>query len=81
MKKLLNIFIVSFALVFSSGVFANKIGVIYDAGGKFDKSFNELAYNSAMRVVNELGWELIEFEAANNTQIEPVKKLDDEIKF
>ena len=47
MKKLLNIFIVSFALVFSSGVFANKIGVIYDAGGKFDKSFNELAFNSA----------------------------------
>ena len=70
MKKLLNIFIVSFALVFSSGVFANKIGVIYDAGGKFDKSFNELAFNSAMRVVNELGWDIIEFEAANNTQIE-----------
>jgi basic membrane protein A len=70
MKKLLNIFIVSFALVFSSGVFANKIGVIYDSGGKFDKSFNELAFNSAMRVVNELGWEIIEFEAANNTQIE-----------
>jgi basic membrane protein A len=70
MKKLLNIFIVSFALVFSSGVFANTIGVIYDSGGKFDKSFNELAFNSAMRVVNELGWDIIEFEAANNTQIE-----------
>jgi basic membrane protein A len=70
MKKLLNIFIVSFALLFSSGVFANKIGVIYDSGGKFDKSFNELAFNSAMRVVNELGWDIIEFEAANNTQIE-----------
>ncbi len=70
MKKFLNIFIVSFALVFSSGVFANKIGVIYDSGGKFDKSFNELAFNSAMRVVNELGWDIIEFEAANNTQIE-----------
>ena len=39
-------------------------------GGKFDKSFNELAFNSAMRVVNELGWDIIEFEAANNTQIE-----------
>ena len=23
-----------------------------------------------MRVVNELGWDIIEFEAANNTQIE-----------
>ena len=36
MKKLLNIFVVSFALVFSSNVFATKIDVIYDSGGKFD---------------------------------------------
>jgi basic membrane protein A len=70
MKKFFNIFLVSFTLVFSTSLFANKIGVIYDAGGKFDKSFNELAFNSAMRVVNELGWDLVEFEAANNTQIE-----------
>ena len=70
MKKISNIFVVSFLLVFSTSLFANKIGVIYDSGGKFDKSFNELAYNSAMRVVNELGWDIIEFEAANNTQIE-----------
>ena len=70
MKNVFNIFVVSFTLVFSTSLFANKIGVIYDSGGKFDKSFNELAYNSAMRVVNELGWDIIEFEAANNTQIE-----------
>ena len=53
MKKLLNIFVVSLALVFSSNVFANKIGVIYDSGGKFDKSFNELAFKTAERVKNE----------------------------
>jgi basic membrane protein A len=70
MKKFFSIFVVSFTLVFSTSLFANKIGVIYDSGGKFDKSFNELAYNSAMRVVDELGFGLIEFEAANNTQIE-----------
>ena len=70
MKKLLNIFVVSFALVFSSNLFANKIGVIYDAGGKFDKSFNELAFKTAERVKNELGWTMVEFEASNNTQIE-----------
>ena len=70
MKKILSIFVVSFALVFSSNLFANKIGVIYDSGGKFDKSFNELAFRTAERVKNELGWEMIEFEAANNTQIE-----------
>jgi basic membrane protein A len=70
MKKFFNIFVVSFTLVFSTSLFANKIGVIYDSGGKFDKSFNELAFDSAMRVVNELGWDIVEFEAANNTQIE-----------
>ena len=70
MKKFLNIIIVSFALVFSTSSFANKIGVIYDSGGKFDKSFNELAYKTALRVQDELGWEMVEFEAANNTQIE-----------
>ena len=70
MKKLLNIFVVSFALVFSSNLFANKIGVIYDSGGKFDKSFNELAFRTAERVKNELGWDMVEFEASNNTQIE-----------
>ena len=70
MKNVFNIFVVSFTLVFSTSLFANKIGVIYDSGGKFDKSFNELAFDSAMRVVNELGWDIVEFEAANNTQIE-----------
>ena len=68
MKKLLNIFVVSFALVFSSNVFANKIGVIYDSGGKFDKSFNELAFKTAERVKNELGWE-------------PKFKFDDALKI
>ena len=70
MKIFLGIFLVSLALVFSSSTFANKIGVIYDSGGKFDKSFNELAFRTAERVKNELGWDMVEFEAANNTQIE-----------
>ena len=70
MKNFFSIFVVSFAFVLSSSAFANKIGVIYDSGGKFDKSFNELAFRTAERVKNELGWEMIEFEAANNTQIE-----------
>ena len=70
MKNFFNIFVVSFVLVFSTSLLANKIGVIYDSGGKFDKSFNELAYNTAERVHNELGWDMLEFEAANNTQIE-----------
>ena len=39
MKKFYNIFVVSLTLVFSTSLLANKIGVIYDSGGKFDKSF------------------------------------------
>ena len=70
MKKIFNILVVSFTLVFSTSLFANKIGVIYDSGGKFDKSFNELAFNTAERVKNELGWDMVEFESANDTQIE-----------
>ena len=70
MKKILNIFAVSFVLIFSTSSFANSIGVIYDSGGKFDKSFNELAFRTAERVQNELGWDMLEFEAANSTQIE-----------
>ena len=70
MKKFLSIFVICFTFVFSTSLFANKIGVIYDSGGKFDKSFNELAFNTAERVKNELGWDMVEFEAANNTQIE-----------
>ena len=70
MKKIFNILVVSLTLVFSTSLLANKIGVIYDSGGKFDKSFNELAFRTAERVQNELGWDMLEFEAANNTQIE-----------
>ena len=70
MKKIFSIFVVSFALVFPTSSFANSIGVIYDSGGKFDKSFNELAFRTAERVQNELGWDMLEFEAANSTQIE-----------
>ena len=70
MKKLLNIFIVSFALVFSSSVFANKIGVVYDSGGKSDKSFNQMAFETAVRVKDELGWDMVEFESSNDAQIE-----------
>ena len=78
MKKILSIFSVSFALIFSTSAFANTIGVVYDSGGKFDKSFNELAFNTAERVVNELGWGMIEFESANDNQIEQgMRKIAD----
>ena len=44
--------------------------VIYDLGGKFDKSFNEAAYNGAMRWKEETGREFLEVELQNEAQRE-----------
>jgi basic membrane protein A len=44
--------------------------VIYDTGGKFDKSFNEAAYNGAERFKKETGVAFLEFEIQNESQRE-----------
>jgi basic membrane protein A len=42
--------------------------VIFDMGGKFDKSFNEAAYHGAERFKDESGIEYLEFEVTNESQ-------------
>ena len=42
--------------------------VIFDMGGKFDKSFNEAAYHGAERFKDETGIEYLEFEVTNESQ-------------
>ena len=42
--------------------------VIFDMGGKFDKSFNEAAYNGAERFKKEAGTNYAEFEVTNEAQ-------------
>ncbi|APH70464.1 BMP family lipoprotein [Aquibium oceanicum] len=44
--------------------------IIYDLGGKFDKSFNEAAYNGAEKFKSETGVEYVEFEISNDAQRE-----------
>jgi basic membrane protein A len=44
--------------------------VLYDTGGKFDKSFNEAAYNGAERFEADSGTEYREFEIVNDAQRE-----------
>ncbi len=44
--------------------------VIFDMGGKFDKSFNEAAYNGAERWKKETSKSYLEFEISNATQRE-----------
>ena len=45
-----------------------KPAVIFDIGGKFDKSFNEAAYNGAERFKEETGIEYLEFEVTQEAQ-------------
>ena len=44
--------------------------IVYDLGGKFDKSFNEAAYNGMERWKKETGKQYLEFEVANESQRE-----------
>jgi basic membrane protein A len=44
--------------------------VIYDMGGKFDKSFNQAAFNGAEKWKKETGKTYLEFEISNPTQRE-----------
>jgi basic membrane protein A len=46
--------------------------IIFDMGGKFDKSFNEAAYNGAERFKGETGIEYLEFEVTNESQRDQV---------
>ncbi len=45
-----------------------KPAIIFDVGGKFDKSFNEAAYNGAERFKKEFGIPYLEFEVTNESQ-------------
>jgi basic membrane protein A len=48
--------------------------VIYDMGGKFDKSFNQAAYDGAERWKKETGKAYLEFEISNPAQREQAKR-------
>ena len=53
---------------------AQQPAVIYDMGGKFDKSFNQAAFNGAERWKKESGKTYLEFEISNPTQREQAKR-------
>ena len=69
------------ALTLAAGVFANgaalaqaQPAVIYDMGGKFDKSFNQAGYEGAERWKKETGKSYIEFEVSNPAQREQAQR-------
>ena len=59
------------ALALTAGMAAaENPGLIIDLGGKFDKSFNESAFNGAQRWVEETGGDYAETELGNEAQRE-----------
>jgi basic membrane protein A len=51
-----------------------KLGIVYDAGGKFDKSFNQSAFEGATRFKKETNINFIEVQASSDTQAEQVMR-------
>ena len=73
MRKLLKsvaVFAGAVALSATAQAADVKPAVIYDMGGKFDKSFNEGVWNGVKRFQDETGIEVMEFEVTNETQRE-----------
>ncbi|MEL7301914.1 MAG: BMP family ABC transporter substrate-binding protein [Pseudomonadota bacterium] len=58
------------ALAISASALAAEPAIIFDLGGKFDKSFNEAAFNGATRWAEENGGEFREVELQNEAQRE-----------
>ncbi len=69
-SKLLVAGAVSLAAAFTAQAADFKPAVIYDMGGKFDKSFNQGVYTGIKRFQDETGVKVMEFEVTNETQRE-----------
>ena len=71
MKKTLSCLISLGLICMSTAVLADmKPAVVYDMGGKFDKSFNEGVWNGVKKFSDETGIKVMEFEVTNETQRE-----------
>jgi len=70
MKRLLMAALAAFAIAAPAAADDFKPAVIFDTGGKFDKSFNEAAYNGAEKFKKETGIAYAEFEVTNESQRE-----------
>lgn len=67
MKRIALGLLAATALTFSANA---EPAIVYDLGGKFDKSFNEAAYNGAEKFKEETGTAYREFEIQNDAQRE-----------
>lgn len=72
--KHLSITIAALCAMGSAAAANPKLAIVYDAGGKFDKSFNESAFEGASRFKKETGIGFMEVQASSDTQSEQVMR-------
>lgn len=67
-----TLFAVAVSALAAGGAFAAefKPAIVYDLGGKHDKSFNESAYTGAQKFKEDTGVDFRDFEIANDSQRE-----------
>ena len=70
MKRIVLGLLAATALAFPALADDIKPALLYDLGGKFDKSFNEAAYNGAEKFKKETGIAYVDFEISNASQRE-----------
>ena len=68
--KQLSMTIAALCVATSAAAANPKLAIVYDAGGKFDKSFNQSAYEGAERFKKETGIAYMEAQASSDTQAE-----------
>ena len=69
MKKFIALIIVSVFLT-ATALAQMKVGVVFDAGGKFDRSFNQSAWEGASKAKDELGIALKDVEPGDSSAVE-----------
>lgn len=70
MRRFLAALSMMMAMSVAGSAWAYQPGIIFDMGGKFDKSFNEAAYTGAERFKQATGIQYLEFEITNESQRE-----------
>lgn len=70
MKRIVLGLLAATAMSVSAYAADNKPALIFDLGGKFDKSFNEAAFHGAEKYTKESGVKFREFEIQNEAQRE-----------
>ena len=62
-------------LAFTTNAADFKPAVIYDMGGKFDKSLIQGVYNGIKRFTDETGTKVMEFEAIRNQREQAMRRM------